>query len=112
LLLVEYKGNNKHVRETATEKSIETATEKSIETATEKSNENQKKQQQKNQKKIKRNSNRKIKRKIKNPLVPVGGHNRYERLKEQNKINRNSEKTFGTGWCCEPVLKVTFRPGC
>jgi hypothetical protein len=66
----------------------------------------------KNQTKIKRNTNRKIKRKIKNPLVPVGGQNRYKRLKEQNKSKQNSENTFGTGCCCEPVLKVTFRTDC
>jgi hypothetical protein len=50
---------------------------KSKETAKEKSNENQKKQEQKNQKK----QQQKNQKKNKKPLVPVGGKNRYERLK-------------------------------
>jgi hypothetical protein len=75
-----------------------------------KSNENQKRKSketaQENQMKIKRNCKRKIKRKRKIPLVPVGGNNRYERLKEKSKARKNSENTFRTGCCYEPVLKV------
>jgi hypothetical protein len=51
---------------------------KSKETAKEKSNENQKKEQQKNQKKKKK------------PLVPVGGKNRYERLKVRKEFPKIS----------------------
>jgi hypothetical protein len=57
--------------------------------------------------KIKRNCKRKIKWKRKKPLVPVGANNRYKRLKEKSKARKNSENTFGTGCCYEPVLKCT-----
>jgi hypothetical protein len=57
-----------------------------------------------------RNSNRKIKRKIKNPLVPVGGQNRYQRLNSKRKSTENSKNTFGTGWCREPVQRSPFVP--